>query len=254
MPSSLGLALRAWAERDGRGYPDWALRYLPVVRELRRRNALAGRILEIGANANGLARFAAVRVIAADLCPAHLREARDCPGLRPCAADISRLPFPPGTFDCVVCVDTFEHLPEALRAAAATEILRVLAPRGTAVVAFPTGAAAQAAEERVRADYARHSGGARLRWLEEHVAEGLPDARAVAACFQSGGASVRVAKNANLRVWAWTWRVLMCGWPGRGNAAAQVLLRVLTPLLARVHVGACYRAVLWIARDDREAR
>lgn len=250
MRRGLGEGLRAWAERDGRGYPDWALRYAPIARGLRARGALDGRVLEIGANANGLARFACTPTVSVDLDPAHLREARAVAGIRACAADIGALPFGDGTFGCVVCVDTFEHLPGAARAGAAREILRVLAPGGVAVVAFPTGAAAAAAEAGVRAAYARHTGGGRLRWLEEHAAAGLPVAAGVAADFAAApGAQVRVERNANLWVWAWMWRVLMCGWPGRGNAVAQAGLRAVTPLLARAHFGPCYRAVLWISRE-----
>ena len=63
---------------------------------------------------------------------------------------------------------------------------------------------------------------------------------------------ITVAKNANLRLWRWMWRVMMCGWPGRGNALFQALLRVVTPLLCRCHFGACYRTIIWVEPGDRK--
>lgn len=245
-------ALRRWAERDGRGYPDWAMRYAPIVRRLRAQGLQGRRILEIGANANGFARFAAVPVVSVDLAVAHLREARTAAGVMPSAADIAQLPFAADSFDIVLCVDTFEHLPASLRDAAAGEILRVLRPAGTAVITFPAGAAAEAAEARVRAAYAKHTGGARLRWLEEHLEAGLPDPDAVTRALErhaQGRFRVTHMGNANVRVWTWIWRVLMCGWPGRGNAVAQVLLRAVTPLLVHADARPCYRTMLWIEPD-----
>jgi SAM-dependent methyltransferase len=240
--------LRAWAEKDGRGYPDWATRYLPLLRLLRGRDLARCRILEIGANRNGLARFADVPVIAADINAGHLREAMECPQVIPAAADITALPFPDGAFDLCVCMDTFEHLPEGVREKAADEILRVLHPAGTAVVAFPSGAAAYAAEQRIQAAYRKLTGRG-IPWFEEHEAMGLPDADTICFRFRDRAADthrVRLTGNTSLRIWEWMWRVLMCNWPGRGNGVFQALLRGAAPVLARMHRPPCYRAMILI--------
>lgn len=50
-------------------------------------------------------------------------------------ADISRLPFADTSFDCIICSEVLEHIPEhelALR-----EMVRVLKPQGTLVVSVP---------------------------------------------------------------------------------------------------------------------
>ena len=73
--SSLGAKLRGYANRDGRGYPDWAMRYAPVARALRR-GAVDGLVLEVGANENGIRRFVDVPTVAVDVSPDHLRAAR----------------------------------------------------------------------------------------------------------------------------------------------------------------------------------
>ena len=249
MFSTLNSALRNWAEKDGRGYPDWATRYVPVVKALQQRKKLEGRILEIGANANGLARFIGREVIAIDLAVDHLHEARASQPVEAVGGDITQLPFPDNSFDAIICMDTFEHIPANLREYAALEILRVLKHDGTAVVTFPSGDASSAAEQRVRKAYSDFSGGATLKWLEEHDTEGLPDPKSIEGYFLQGAMdayTTTITGNCNLRIWEWMWKVLMCGWPGRANGIAQALLRMLTPLLTHAHWGTCYRAVIWI--------
>lgn len=241
--------LRAWAEKDGRGYPDWAVRYLPVARRLGWGGRPLGRVLEIGANENGFARFTGARVIAADIERAQLTAARAAQSIAPVQADIGALPFADGAFDTVICLDTYEHLPAGRRAVASREILRVLRPTGRAVIGFPCGAAAEAAEGRIRGAYRALTAG-NIRWLEEHVAMGLPDADGVYADVVDAAAGrYRVTRHGNGSVflWRWMWLVLLCGWPGRGNAVFQVLLRILVPVISRVHVGACYRTLIWVA-------
>jgi len=122
-----------------------------------------------------------------------------------------------------------------------------------AVIAFPSGEAAFAAESQIREEVKALTGES-IRWLEEHGAMGLPDADRIRADLTvAAGEAYRVTQtgNASLPVWTWMWRVLMCQWPGRGNALFQVMLRWLVPVLSRLHFGTCYRAMLWVFPADR---
>jgi len=245
--------LRPYAEKDGRGYPDWAVRYLPILRRLRARNLEEALILELGANEIGFARFAQTSAIAVDISIEHLEAARKAQNVIPAVADLAALPFPDAGFDVCICVDTFEHLPPELRETAAREIVRVLRRDGTAVISFPSGQAAAEAEARVRAAY-RRATGRTIPWLEEHARYGLPDADALFDCFHDlAGETHRVTRagNASLASWEWMWQVLMCNWPGRGNALFQVVLRWLTPVLSRRHAEPCYRTMIWIEPKSR---
>lgn len=242
-------ALRTWAEKDGRGYPDWAMRYLPVVKQLKPWLSKPGPVIEIGANANGLGRFTKRPVIAVDLSLEHLRECRECQHVQSVVrADMKSLPFADHSAVACVCMDSFEHTDRVGRDAACTEILRVLREDGAAAIGFPAGTAAFQAEARIRAAYYRYTGGT-IRWFEEHVSHGLPTGiRIYAHLREAAGKTWQVERtgNANIWVWEWMWQVLMCGWAGRGNNLAQALLRVLTPLLAQCHFGPCYRTMLWV--------
>lgn len=249
-----GAWLRRYAEKDGRGYPDWAMRYAPIVRRLRRIRPAARRIVEIGANANGFARFAHRPVIAVDRNPVHLCEARAAQSVYPVMADACALPFAPGSVEVCVCMDTLEHLPAESRVDALREIVRITAHDGVAVVAFPSGGAAARAEAEIRAAYRNWTGGA-IPWLEQHAALGLPDAAGVRLMLAECAPGRRIAIEANtpVCVWRWMWRILLCGWPGRGNALFQALLRLLTPFLTRWRAGTCYRIVFWVGSDrDRD--
>lgn len=245
----LSRRLRQYAEKDGRGYPDWALRYLPVLRRFPHRPWKAQCLLEVGANENGLARFTGAQVIAIDIAAEHLKAARDTQKVLPVVADIGALPFAEGTFDAVVCMDTYEHIARPHRETANGEILRVLKPDGVGAIGFPSGAASSEAETRIRTAYHDLCGGT-IRWLEEHVDQGLPDGAEVAEDLRAkAGEAYEITRSGNASLWAWEgmWRILMCNWPGRGNAIAQVLLRWSVPVLSRLHFGTCYRALLWIS-------
>ena len=202
----------------------------------------------MGANENGLARFVDGDFVAVDISMDHLRVARTEKGVRVVRADATALPFADGTFAAGVCMDTLEHVPAGQREQVCVELVRAVNAHGVAVVSFPSGRAATQAEREVRAAHERFTGGT-IRWLEEHDAEGLPDPDNLATALSlriGDGRRVRRARNANVHVWRAMWRVLACGWPGRGNALFQALVRLLTPVLSRAHFGTCYRSVIWV--------
>lgn len=247
----LGQRLRAYAEKDGRGYPDWALRYVPIAKRLDRCNLQSRTILEVGANANGIARFLKtpdVCIVVTDIDANSLREARAATNVLAVMADAAALPFRDKAFAACLSVDTYEHLPKEKRRLASTEILRTLAKDGSAAIAFPSGPDAEAAESYIRDAYRQYTGGT-IRWLEEHREMRLPNVADVERDLTEAAGTTRIVTredNAPLGIWLWIWRILMCGWPGQGNALAQALLRVATPLLCHVRFGKPYRAMLWI--------
>lgn len=247
MRKALGQKLLAFAEGKGRGYPDWAMRYVPVCRQLGPWLRPGVRVLEVGANENGLARFTQASPVAIDLDPEPLATLRQAGAVRAAAADVLRLPFANETFGVAVSMDTLEHVPREGRSQALREFVRVLKPDGVGVVAFPSGQAAIDAEARIAAAYAAYTG-RELRWLAEHARHGLPAAEEVAGTLADIALFHRVALRwrCNLSAWTWAWKVMLCGWPGRGNALSQAVLRMLAPALTCFHYRPCYRAECWL--------
>jgi len=65
---------------------------------------------------------------------------QEIPGAQPnnclvLKADINKLPFAAGSFDCVICSEVLEHIPE--HDEALKELVRVLKPQGTIVISVP---------------------------------------------------------------------------------------------------------------------
>jgi SAM-dependent methyltransferase len=246
---SIAAQLRAYANKDGRGYPDWAMRYGPIARGLSA--SPAQRVIEIGANEASFARFCNRKTILADLEFDAIATGKSYSSASGVVADATQLPFASYSADAVLCIDTLEHIPKQNRSAILGELLRVLKPMGIAVVSFPSGENAAAVEKAIRAEYMRVTA-QHLRWLEEHAVEGLPGAEETVQMLavHNPKRTCRVLPNANTGVWLFVWRILICGWPGRGNALAQALLRATTPILSRIHWGKCYRTMIWISPED----
>jgi ubiquinone/menaquinone biosynthesis C-methylase UbiE len=104
-----------------------------------------GRVLEVGCGeGTNLAFLAALRPAARlyglDFSEAKVAWAASClPGPVYACADAQALPFPDGRFDCVFCRDLLHHV-DFNREGVLAEMLRVLAPGGTAVILEARGA------------------------------------------------------------------------------------------------------------------
>ena len=116
----------------------------------------------------------------------------------------AQLPFKDGAFDAVVCFDTLEHVPPALRDAFAAECARVA--RRWVVIAGPYHTAQVERAEELLQQFLGEKLGEKHRYLEEHRDLGLPDRKQTEACLRAAGARVRSIGHANLE----RWLPLMC--------------------------------------------
>lgn len=113
------------------------------------------------------------------------------------------LPFPDGAFDLVTAHDVLEHVPATGRSDFMDELLRVSA--GPVVVAAPFADVRTTACERiVNAYYLAHVG-APLQPLEEHAAEGLPDAAVITRHLADAGVDHVVYSDG----WLFHWLAFM---------------------------------------------
>ena len=146
---------------------NWAARYFPILRILRRHITDGQAILEIGSGSYGLAYFYRHPFVGCDV-----KFPR--PPIRPllpviCSA--TKLPFPDGSFEAVIASDVLEHLPPSSRLEAVREALRVT--RMLAVFGFPSGPLAFA-QDREFLEYHRRLRRVPPDWLVEHMQHPFP--------------------------------------------------------------------------------
>lgn len=158
---------------------SYAARYKPVWQLLeQRRLAEPGRqdrVLEVGSGAEGLALFWKGPLVGVDV---HFKRRPMAHGV---AGSALRLPFASGSFPVVVSCDMLEHLRGDIRPAAVLEMARVCGER--LLLGFPAGAAAWEMYQGL----AQRWGKTCPRWLEEHLAYGLPAAEEVAGWLSDTG-------------------------------------------------------------------
>lgn len=119
---------------------EWQVETESILRRLQARPG--ERVLDAGCGAGRITRpllDQGVCVTAVDFAPARLHylrsHARPGSPLTVAVADVTRLPFPPASFDRVISGQVLEHIPDPkLRRQAVEQFLRVLAPGGTVVL------------------------------------------------------------------------------------------------------------------------
>lgn len=228
-------------------YPNWnldaALRYLPVAEHLNRSGA--EQVLDVGSGGTGLALYWGRRTIALDV---SLPQALQGSLTRPVLGTATALPFRDQSIEVVVSCDVLEHIPEAGRLAALSEMVRVA--RRQVIVAAPCGRLAHQAEEEVAQIYReKHNEG--HPWLQEHLDHGLPDATEMETTIRSLAetqgrrADIRVRKNTNLKIWKWLFRHYFGGGPRKARLIRYYML-ALIPLFQHIHWGETYRKIFFV--------
>jgi SAM-dependent methyltransferase len=98
----------------------------------------------MGRHLRFLAKYPCLKIVGIDKNTGALREALTSLENMPDAlskdylvseADINSLPFADTSFDCVICSEVLEHIPD--HEAAAKELIRILKPDGTLVISVP---------------------------------------------------------------------------------------------------------------------
>lgn len=113
--------------------------------------------------------------------------------------DATALPFEDGSFDYVVSVDTFEHIPPEARERYLSELRRV-AVKGVLLAApFDTPAVRQA--EQIANEFNRAVHLQDNVWLQEHTENGLPNLDDARRFFEGHGDSVYAVPNGYVPHW-----------------------------------------------------
>jgi len=220
---------------------DVDLRYLPVVRFLRN-NHLNASLLEVGSSSTGITPYVSSTVVGADaMFPGSIAEQ-----LIPVVTR-HPLPFRDASFDVVVSLDTFEHIPRDLRQNFITELIRTA--KRYVVIGFPEGSAAEKHDAAMEKYFTRQHG-APHPYFVEHRGYGVPKEREferyVAHATQQLSKHVSISKQKNVNL---TMRTLFMRLVWNKRKILQRLYTVATAVSRwdrLFHFGACYRTIYFL--------
>jgi SAM-dependent methyltransferase len=243
MPSSYpALVADAGRRLLGSRQINHLVRFEPVLELIRGAPTQGLTLLDVGSGSRGIGALlpAGWEVTSVD---ANFEDYGAAPGsgegLGRVIGDVRALPFVDSAFDVVVAVDLLEHVPAEGRAQAVREICRVAKAR--AVMAFPAGEAALAADRRLAQNLSAR-GRAVPPWLVEHLDHGFPEVAKIVAVAAPFGA-VRVAGNESITAHE---RLVWAELHYAPALVLRLLSRALEPMLAsdRRRARCAARAVL----------
>ena len=234
-------SLTLW--RFWRWHPKIALRYLPIVEEIKKINPPLN-ILEVGSGSLGISPYLGQNVTGVDVD----FSGPTLPYLKQVIADASNLPFRDDEFEIVLSVDMLEHLSPSLRKKAIREMLRV--GKKEVCLGVPSGREAEYQDKRLDQDYRRIFGKS-YRFLSEQTNYGLPTESGITQMIREAAAGIgktydlRIEKNLNISVRY----VLMKGWMTK-NGIVDILFRkvflLFIPLLKHCNWEPTYRKIFFV--------
>ena len=225
-------------------HPETALRYMPVVSEIKRAKLQDSKILEIGSGSLGIIPFLKKPIVGVDV---------DFSGpktnlLEKVKAHADDLPFKKNEFDTSVSVDVLEHLSQERREKAIFEMLRVTYKM--AIIVVPEGEDSEKQDRQLQQLYSKVFSKTN-QFLDEHVNFGLPRKEQVLVAIDKSArklgkkAKIRSRQVLNLSVR----NILMRTWITRSKLLYYLYLKgflLLVPILRYCNFGKCYRRVFVI--------
>ena len=227
-----------------RWHPKIALRYLPIVEEIKKNSINSPKVLEVGSGSLGIAPYLKLPVTGVDV---------DFTGpkfslLRQVYGKATVLPFPDKSFDFAVMVDVLEHLPRQERAKAISEALRCA--RNKAFIAVPCGKLSFNQDKELDLQYQKIFGRP-FPFLKDHLTYGLPEKEWVSDTIRSEadklGKEVKIKAVGNINL---TFRkFLMWGWMSKNSIIDFIFRKVfllLIPVFRRINCEPTYRQIFFV--------
>lgn len=225
-------------------HTDSALRYLPIVEDIRKDGEI-DKILEVGSGGLGIYPYLRKKIYAADINFDSLR----CDQVVMIYSKAQSLPFKEKTLDIVVAVDVLEHIPPLYRREVIQELVRVTKKK--AYIAFPTGRAAEEHDRKYRQYYLKKRGES-FPFFDDHLNYGLPEEAFIeSAIIESAAKSGRRViisriRNVNILVR----NLLMFLWINKFMRLYRYTM-LLCHIRKWLDRGRCYRSILVVQFDGQ---
>ncbi len=225
-------------------HPEAALRYLPIVTQIKKAKLEDSKILEIGSGSLGIIPYLKRKMDAIDV---------DFTGpqtdlLNKFKGNAYDLPFRKNAYDVTISADVLEHIEPHLREKAVYEMLRV--SKLLAIIVVPSSEASEEQDKNLQKRWNRIFK-EKNQFLEEHVRYGLPSSEEILVYIDRSlrklgkTGKTRSFTNLNLTVR----KILMDTWITKNKFKYYLYLKgflLLVPLLRFCNFGKTYRRVFVI--------
>ncbi len=225
-------------------HPEAALRYLPIVSQIKKAKLADSKILEIGSGSLGVIPYLKRQIDAIDV---------DFTGpqtdlLNKFKGNAYDLPFRKNAYDVTISADVLEHIEPHLREKAVCEMIRVT--KQLAIIVVPSGEASQEQDKNFQKRWNRIFK-EKNQFLEEHVKYGLPTTEEILVYIDRSlrklgkKATTKSFTNLNLIVR----NILMTTWITKNKFKYYLYLKgflLLVPILRFCNFGKTYRRVFVI--------
>lgn len=225
-----------------RWHPEVALRYLPIVARLKQSGL--GTVLEVGSGSLGIAPYLNWNITGLDedfSGPKH-------PKMTYVKSTGENIPFADLSFDYVISVDTFEHVPKDSRSKIIAQMMRVA--KKMIIIAAPMGELSQKQDEQLAGNYLKKFG-QEFPFLSEHKKYKLPevedikDAIIEQAKLNKTSVEIQIFGNENMTVR----KFLMEGWMTKNllvNIFFRKILLLFLPIYQFFDTEPYYRSVFFV--------
>lgn len=227
-----------------RQHPETALRYAPVVSEIKKAHLENSKILEIGSGSLGITPYLKKEVDGLDI---------DFSGpksdiLKRIKGQADDIPFHKNTYDVSISVDVIEHLDTSRRERAIYEMLRVA--KKMAILVSPEGENSEIQDKNLHEKYLKVFKRSN-QFLEEHVNYGLPKKEEILVSLDKSlrklkkNGKTRSYPNLNLSIR----NILMQTWITNNKFLYYLYLKgylLLVPIIKYCNFGKTYRRVFVI--------
>lgn len=227
-----------------RQHPEAALRYAPVVAEIKRLKLSSSKILEVGSGSLGITPYLKKQIdgLDVDFSPPI------SPYINKIKGTATNIPFRKNSYDVVISVDTLEHLDKQERPKAIAEMIRVA--KKLAIIVVPIGELSQSQDRQLYL-YWKKVFSTENQFLKEHIKNGLPQSEEILVTIDKS----KRAQDKKVKIKSYPLQnlvirnILMRTWISKNKLFYYLYLKgylLLLPLLKLANFGNCYRRIFVI--------